>query len=111
MGAIRHISPLTGGLPHQCAHWFAMTGNLQCSLSNTNLSFPLAAKIVVGKPEHLCYNTSEVKFMNEHTESPAPEEEGYSPRPAWQIWAARVGVVVMILFVIWQILQIAGGGF
>ena len=72
--------------------------------------FSLAAKIVVGKPEHLCYNTPEVKFMDEHTESSLPEEEGYTPRPAWQVWAARVGVVVMILFVIWQILQIAGGG-
>ena len=26
MGAIRYISPLTGGLPHQSADWFAMTG-------------------------------------------------------------------------------------
>ena len=51
----------------------------------------------------------EVNIMDEHTESPIPEE-GYTPRPAWQVWAARVGVVVMILFVIWQILQIAGGG-
>ena len=25
LGACRYISPLTGGLPHQCAHWFAMT--------------------------------------------------------------------------------------
>ena len=58
----------------------------------------------------MCYNTPEVKFMDEHTESPIPEEERYTPRPAWQVWAARVGVVVMILFVIWQILQIAGGG-
>ena len=48
--------------------------------------------------------------MDEHTESPIPEEERYTPRPAWQVWAARVGVVFMILFVIWQILQIAGGG-
>ena len=78
--------------------------------SNNNLSFRLPAKIIVGKPEHLCYNTPEVNFMDEHTESSLPEEEGYTPRPAWQVWAARVGVVVMILFVIWQILQIAGGG-
>ena len=26
LGAIRYISPLTGGLPHQSADWFAMTG-------------------------------------------------------------------------------------
>ena len=48
--------------------------------------------------------------MDEHTKSPTPEEEGYIPRPAWQVWAARVGVGVMLLFVIWQLLQIAGGG-
>ena len=39
MGAFRYISFLTGGLPHQSADWFAMTGNLLRSLSNTNLSF------------------------------------------------------------------------
>lgn len=38
------------------------------------------------------------------------EEEGYTPRPAWQVWAARVGLVLFIVFVIYQILQIAGGG-
>ena len=48
--------------------------------------------------------------MEENRENEQPEEKGYVPRPAWQVWAARVGVVVMILFVIWQILQIAGGG-
>lgn len=40
----------------------------------------------------------------------APEEPGYVPRPAWQVWGARVGVVLMILFVIYQILSIARGG-
>ena len=40
-----------------------------------------------------------------------PEEEGYTPRPAWQVWAARIGLVVFILFVIYQIMNIAGGGF
>ena len=38
-----------------------------------------------------------------------PEEE-YVPRPAWQVWGARVGLVFFIIFVIIQILQIAGGG-
>ena len=28
----------SGGLPHQCAHWFAMTAVFECALSNTNLS-------------------------------------------------------------------------
>ena len=38
------------------------------------------------------------------------EQEGYVPRPAWQVWAARVGLVLFILIVIAQILQIAGAG-
>lgn len=39
-----------------------------------------------------------------------PEEEGYVPRPAWQVWGARVALVLFILFVIYQILSIATGG-
>ena len=38
------------------------------------------------------------------------EAQGYVPRPAWQVWAARVGVVLAIAFVIYQLLSIAGGG-
>ena len=37
-------------------------------------------------------------------------EQGYVPRPAWQVWAARIGLVVFIGIVIAQILQIAGAG-
>ena len=37
-------------------------------------------------------------------------EDGYVPRPAWQVWGARVGLVLFILFVIYQLIQIAGGG-
>lgn len=40
-----------------------------------------------------------------------PEEPGYEPRPAWQVWAARAGVVLAILFVIVQIITIVRGGF
>ena len=38
------------------------------------------------------------------------EQEVYVPRPKWQVWAARVGLVLFILFVIYQILTIAKGG-
>ena len=38
------------------------------------------------------------------------QQEGYAPRPAWQVWAARVGLVVFILFVIYQYLCILRGG-
>ena len=45
-----------------------------------------------------------------HNESNPIEEEGYLPRPAWQVWCARVALVLFILFVIYQILSIAAGG-
>ena len=37
------------------------------------------------------------------------EQEGYVPRPAWQVWGARVGLVLFILLVIAQIVNIARG--
>ena len=39
-----------------------------------------------------------------------PPHEGYVPRPAWQVWSARVGLVLFILFVIYQLFNLAGGG-
>ena len=47
------------------------------------------------------------------TENNIPEEqpqEGHVPRPAWQVWCARLGLVLAIAFVAAQVLQIAGGG-
>ena len=41
----------------------------------------------------------------------APEEEtGYTPRPAWHVWAARIGLVVFIGFLIMYYANIFGGG-
>ena len=50
--------------------------------------------------------------MDEMKENQIPEEkdQGYTPRPMWQVWMARVGLVFMILFVIYQILTISTGG-
>ena len=50
--------------------------------------------------------------MDEMKENRISEEEnqGYTPRPMWQVWMARAGLVLMILFVIYQILTIATGG-
>ena len=42
--------------------------------------------------------------------APEADETGYVPRPAWQVWGARIALVLFILFVIWQIMNIAGGG-
>ena len=49
--------------------------------------------------------------MDERTENQESREEGYVPRPMWQVWMARVGLVFMILFVIYQLITIATGGF
>ena len=43
-------------------------------------------------------------------EAAAEETTGYVPRPAWQVWAARVALVLFIIIVIGQILRIARGG-
>ena len=48
--------------------------------------------------------------MDNHEENTVPEEQGYVPRPAWQVWAARIGLVIFILIVIAQIAQIAMTG-
>ena len=42
--------------------------------------------------------------------NPEQEENRYVPRPQWQVNMARLGLVIFILFVIWQLFQIAGGG-
>ena len=49
------------------------------------------------------------QFENEQPETQA-QPEGYVPRPAWQVWGARIGLVLFIIFVIYQILSIARGG-
>ena len=48
--------------------------------------------------------------MENQNENMIPEQEGYVPRPAWQVWAARIGLVIFIGIVIVQILQLAGIG-
>ena len=48
--------------------------------------------------------------MENQKDNQTPEAEGYVPRPVWQVWAARIGLVLFIGFVIYQLIQIAGGG-
>ncbi len=47
----------------------------------------------------------------ERTENLQGEAAVYRERPRWQIWAARVGLVIMIIGVILYYLHIARGGF
>ena len=37
-------------------------------------------------------------------------QNGYVPRPAWQVWAARIGLVIMIISIILYYWHIASGG-
>ncbi len=39
----------------------------------------------------------------------APEAESYKPRPRYQVWAARIGVVIMVLAFLSYCWQIAFG--
>ena len=50
--------------------------------------------------------------MDEQKQNPEliSQEEGYEPRPRWQVWGARIALVIFLLFVLWQILGIAMGG-
>ena len=51
---------------------------------------------------------------NEQFEQEQPEiqeqKEVYVPRPMWQVWGARIGLVLFLIFVAYQILTIARGG-
>ena len=47
---------------------------------------------------------------NEHNRFEETPDECYVPRPAWQVWCARIGLVLFLLVVAYQILSIAGGG-
>ena len=37
-------------------------------------------------------------------------DEGYTPRPAWQVWGARIGLVIVIISIALYYWYIATGG-
>ena len=39
--------------------------------------------------------------------NPEQSREVYTPRPRWQVWAARIGLVIMIISVILWLYNIA----
>lgn len=53
-------------------------------------------KKTVGKWEQMCYHKKEVNGMDEQ-QIQQTEEQPYVPRPAWQVWAARVALVVFLI--------------
>ena len=68
--------------------------------------------IVLEHNEHL-----EREALSEQVQTPAEEElpeqrkpEGYKPRPAWQVWAARIGLVLfLIVLVVYYMVYFRGG--
>ena len=47
----------------------------------------------------MCYDKMEVKAMEQENEI-LEEKESYKPRPQWQVWLARVGLVLFVITVI-----------
>jgi hypothetical protein len=38
------------------------------------------------------------------------QQEGYTPRPAWQVWGARIGLAVFLIFLVMYYLNVFRGG-
>ena len=38
------------------------------------------------------------------------QKEGYTPRPTWQVWAARIGVIILVVAFLLYCYQIATAG-
>ncbi len=55
-------------------------------------------------------NTTQLSQEPERAAPEMPQEEHYKPRPAYQIWAARIGLVIVIVAFVLYLLQIASGG-
>ena len=55
-------------------------------------------------------NREELELTPEQ-ETQIPEEKGYAPRPTWQVWAARVGLVIFIIILaLYYGIMFFGGG-
>ena len=63
----------------------------------------------------MCYDIKntlfEVTALDEQNQAniPAEEEKKYTPRPAWQVWAARIGLVIFVTFLVMFYIKVARG--
>lgn len=51
-----------------------------------------------------------MEHENEQTEQTGQMQEPYVERPRWQVWGARIGLVLMLLFLALYYYHIARGG-
>ena len=49
-------------------------------------------------------------LSNQPENQQEPREQGYVPRPAWQVWAARIGLALFIIVVVFYYLNMFRGG-
>ena len=52
----------------------------------------------------------ENKDLQQQEETAQEEAPKYIPRPAWQVWGARVALVLFIAIIIMYMIKIARGG-
>ena len=52
----------------------------------------------------------ELEQQEEPVAQPQQEKDVYVPRPAWQVWGARVALVIFIIFLIMYYINVARGG-
>ena len=43
-------------------------------------------------------------------QNPEEEQQGYTPRPRWQVWAARVGLVLFVALIVMYYIHMMRGG-
>ena len=43
-------------------------------------------------------------------ESQEAQDSGYTPRPTWQVWAARIGLAVFLAFLVMYYWNVFRGG-
>lgn len=58
----------------------------------------------------MCYDSTEVKTMEQEMEQQPQETPAYAPRPRWQIWGARVALAVFIVMLVLYYINISRGG-
>lgn len=57
----------------------------------------------------MCYHREEVRSMDDE-EKISTDEEGYVPRPQWQVWGARLLLAVFLILLALYYFHISRGG-
>ena len=58
----------------------------------------------------MCYDKKQEVIQMEEQNIHEEQKESYQPRPAWQVWLARIGVVLMLVGFVLYCWHIANGG-